>query len=73
MTAVTECRFEIHSHPPISPDMVPSDFYLFPKLNSHLCGTQYGSNEGAIEPLTSVWGTRKIPSFLNELDSYNRD
>ena len=27
----------------------PSDFYLFPKLKSHLRGTQYGSNEGIIE------------------------
>ena len=29
--------------------MAPSDFYLFPKLKSHLRGTQYGSNEGVIE------------------------
>ena len=29
--------------------MAPSDFYLFPKLKSHLCGRQYGSNEGVIE------------------------
>ena len=36
MTAVTECGFEILSHPPYSPDMAPSDFYLFPKLKSHL-------------------------------------
>ena len=31
MTAATECIFEIMSHPPYSPDMAPSDFYLFPK------------------------------------------
>ena len=29
--------------------MAPSDLYLFPKLKSHLRGTQYGSNEGVIE------------------------
>ena len=29
--------------------MAPSDFYLFPKLKSHLPGTQYGSNEDIIE------------------------
>ena len=29
--------------------MAPSDFYLFPKLKSHLRGTQYGNNEGVIE------------------------
>ena len=43
MTAATECGFEILPHPPYSPDMAPSDFYLFPKLNFHLRGTQYGS------------------------------
>ena len=47
MTAATECRFQILPHPPYSPDMSPSDFYLFPKLKSHLRGTQYGSNEGS--------------------------
>ena len=47
MTAATECRIEILPHPPNSPDMAPSDFYLFPKLKSHLRGTQYGSNEGS--------------------------
>ena len=41
----TECGFEILPHPPYTPDMAPSDFYLFPKLDSHLRGTQYGSKE----------------------------
>ena len=35
-TAATECGFEILPHPPYSLDMAPSDFYLFPKLKSHL-------------------------------------
>ena len=29
MTAATECGFEILPHPPYSPGMSPSDFYLF--------------------------------------------
>ena len=44
MTAATECGSENLTHSPYSPDMAPSDFYLFPKLQSHLLGTQYGSN-----------------------------
>ena len=35
MTAATECGFEVLPHPSYSPDMVPSDFYLFPKLKSN--------------------------------------
>ena len=48
MTAATECGFKVLPHPPYSPDMGPSDFYLFPKLKSNLRGTQFGSNEGVI-------------------------
>ena len=32
MTAATECGFEILLHPPYSPNMDPSDFYLDPNL-----------------------------------------
>ena len=59
MTAATECGFEILSHPPYSLDTAPSDFYLFPKLKSHLRGTQYGSNEGVIEAVNEYLGDRE--------------
>ena len=49
MIAATECGFEILPHPPYSPDMAPSDFHLFPKLQLHLRGAQYGSNESVLE------------------------
>ena len=48
---MTEFGFAILPHPPYSLDMVPSDFYLFPKLKFHLRGTQYGSNEAVNECL----------------------
>ena len=56
MTAATECGFEIFPHPPYSPDMVPSDFYLFPKLKYHLRGTQFGSDEGVTEAVNEYLG-----------------
>ena len=51
------------SSPLYSPDMTPSDFYLFPKLKSNLRGTQFGSNEGAIEAVNEYLGTRKKTSI----------
>ena len=60
MTAATECGFEILPRPSHSPDMASSDFYLFPKLKSHLRDTQYGSNEG-IEAVNEYLGTWKMP------------
>ena len=64
MTAATECGFEVLSHLPYSPDMAPSDFYLFPNLKSNLRGTQFGSTEGVIaamnEYLEGQEGLRKL-------------
>ena len=59
MTAATECGFEILPHPPYSPDMALSDFYLFQKLKSHLRGTQYGSNEGVIVAVNEYLGDQE--------------
>ena len=56
MTAASECGYEILPHHLYSNDMTPSDFYLFPKLKSHLLGTQYESNEGVIEAVNEYLG-----------------
>jgi histone-lysine N-methyltransferase SETMAR len=31
-------------HPPYSPDLAPSDFYLFPKFKLFLAGQRFSSN-----------------------------
>ena len=59
MTAATECGFEILPHSQYSPDMAPSDFFLFPRLKSHLNGIQNGSNEGAIEVVNEYLGDQE--------------
>jgi histone-lysine N-methyltransferase SETMAR len=35
-------------HPPCSPDLAPSDFYLFPELKLFLIGRRFSSNQEAI-------------------------
>jgi hypothetical protein len=32
MAAATDCGLEILPHPKLSPNLAPSDFYVFPKL-----------------------------------------
>ena len=59
MIAATECGFEILPHPSHSPDMAPSDFYLFPKLKSQLRGTQHGRFEGFIEAVNEHLGDQE--------------
>ena len=44
-----ECGFEILPHPPYSPDLALSDYYLFPKLKSVLRGKRFETNNDVIE------------------------
>ena len=40
--------FGILPHPPLSPDLAPSNYYLFADLQRILQGKRFGSNEEAI-------------------------
>ena len=74
ISAVTKCGFQILSHPPYSPDMAPSDFYFFPKLKTHLRGTQYGMNEGVIEAVNEYLGDQEKTFYCEGINkSSNRD
>ena len=46
-------------HPPYSPDLAPSDFYLFGKLKSRLSGTEFRSSDEIIEWIRDEFA--KIP------------
>ena len=43
-----DLHYELLEHPPYSPDLAPSDFYLFPKLKLFLAGQRFSSNQEAI-------------------------
>lgn len=36
MAVIQEAGFVLMDHPPYSPALTPSDFYLFPRLKKHL-------------------------------------
>lgn len=38
-------NWDIIPHPPYSPDLAPSDYYLFPKLKVHLGGSRFTNDE----------------------------
>ena len=48
MSAVHDCGFELIDHPPYSPDLAPSDYFLFPNLKKHLAGKRYKSDDDVI-------------------------
>ena len=45
MQAVRDCGFELLPHPPYSPDLAPSDYYLFSELKKELRGQRYDDDD----------------------------
>ena len=56
MSAVHDCRFEMINHSPYSPDLAPSDFFLFPNLKKHLAGKRYESDDDIISAVKDFFG-----------------
>ena len=48
MSAVHDCSLELIDYPPYSPDLAPSDYFLFPDLKKHLAGKRYESDDDVI-------------------------
>ena len=59
--AIHECKFEKLNHPPYSPDLAPSDYYLFRNLKSHLRGTRFRDDE--LKAATEAWFEDQIDDF----------
>ena len=64
MDAVERNGYELIPHPAYSPDLAPSDFFLFPNLKKDICGLHFRSDE---EVVTAVeeWINRKDPDVFS--------
>ena len=64
MDAVERNRYELIPQPACSPDLSPSDFFLFQDLKKDICGCHFRSNE---EVVTAVeeWVNGKDPDFFS--------
>jgi histone-lysine N-methyltransferase SETMAR len=49
---LTQKQVATLNHPPYSPDLSPSDYFLFPKVKLQLKGTRFDTIEGIQEALT---------------------
>lgn len=45
---LVELRYEVLPHPPYSPDLAPSDYYLFPNMKIWLGGQRFSTNSEVI-------------------------
>ena len=43
--AIRQCGFQQLNHPPYSPDLAPSDYFLFRVMKKFLCGKRFSSDE----------------------------
>jgi hypothetical protein len=57
LDALETLKFEVLSHLPYSPDLVPSDFHFFPHLERDLKGTHFTSDDEVKQALT-LWITQ---------------
>lgn len=57
--------FELLEHPPYSPDLTPSDYRLFPKLEEHLRGRKFSSDNEVIEA-ADAWFAEVGQTFFQE-------
>lgn len=53
-TFLAKRNIPILDHPPYSPDLAPSDFFLFPKVKSALKGTRFETFKAVKEKATEV-------------------
>lgn len=65
MVKFNDLQFELLPHPPYSPDLAPSDFYLFADLKKMLQGKRFGSDDEVIAA-TEAYFEAKDKSFYKK-------
>ena len=58
MAKLFELHFELILHPPYSPDLAHSDYWLFKDLKRMLQGKRFGSNEEVISKTEAYFQTK---------------
>ena len=63
MDAVERNGYELIPHPAYSPDLAPSDYFLFPNLKKDIRGRHFRSNEEVVAAVE--WVGDKDPGFFS--------
>ena len=64
MAAVHDCGFGLVDHPPYSPDLAPTYYFLSPKyLKKHLAGKQYRTKDKVISAVEDFFFEDQGESF----------
>lgn len=65
--ALNRCGFESLVHPPYSPDLAPSDYYLFPNLKKELRGKKFFDDEEVKEAISAHFEGKDKKYFFDGL------
>jgi len=65
--AIQQCVFQQLNHPPYSPDLAPSDYFLFRVMKKFLWGKRFSSEEEAKEAVTT-WFEEQSKDFFSQGD-----
>lgn len=65
--AVADCGFVEIEHPPYSPDLAPSDYFLFPNLKKTLRGTKFRDNDELIAAVEGHFAEKTNDYFYTGL------
>ena len=66
MVKLNDLRFELLPHPPYSPYLAPSDFYLFADIKKMLQGKRFSSDDEEVIAATEVYFEAKDKSFYKK-------
>jgi len=65
--AIRQCGFQQLNHPPYSPDLAPSDYFLFRVMKKFLRGKRFSSDEEVKEAVTT-WFEEQSKDFFFQGD-----
>lgn len=69
MEVLQKLNWTLMEHPPYSPDIAPSDFYLFRNLQNHLSGVRFKSCEEAKNEVISFFQSKNRDFFKNGINN----
>ena len=72
MVKLNELRFDLLPHPPYSPDLFPSDYWLFADLRKMLQGKRFGSNEKVIAETEAYFGSKDESSYKKGIEKLEK-
>ncbi|QQP56557.1 Putative DD34D transposase [Caligus rogercresseyi] len=74
MAKLNKLGYKLLPHPPYSPDLAPSDYFLFEDLKRKLAGKKFKDNDGVIAETEAYFSDKtKDKSGIEKLkDRYNR-